>query len=60
MYLQRRLERAESLWELFKKALKGFYARVSRVVQWFELDLHFLSLGGGGLHSVGGSKSVSS
>lgn len=29
-------------------AKKGFYARVSRLgEQWFELDLHFLSLGGG-------------
>lgn len=27
---------------------KGFYARVSRLgTQWLELDLHFLSLGGG-------------
>ena len=27
---------------------RGFYARVSRLgTQWLELDLHFLSLGGG-------------
>jgi pentatricopeptide repeat protein len=34
---------------LFQEGVeKGFYARVSRVgTQWFELDLHFLSLGGG-------------
>lgn len=35
--------------KLFQEGVeKGFYARVSRVgTQWFELDLHFLSLGGG-------------
>jgi pentatricopeptide repeat protein len=34
---------------LFKEGVeKGFYARVSRLgTQWLELDLHFLSLGGG-------------
>lgn len=34
---------------LFEEGVrKGFYARVSRLgEQWFELDLHFLSLGGG-------------
>jgi pentatricopeptide repeat protein len=34
---------------LFQEGVeKGFYARVSRLgTQWFELDLHFLSLGGG-------------
>jgi hypothetical protein len=34
---------------LFQQGVeKGFYARVSRLEeQWFELDLHFLSLGGG-------------
>jgi hypothetical protein len=34
---------------LFEEGVKkGFYARVSRLAkQWFELDLHFLSLGGG-------------
>jgi pentatricopeptide repeat protein len=34
---------------LFKEGVeKGFYARVSRLgSQWLELDLHFLSLGGG-------------
>jgi pentatricopeptide repeat protein len=34
---------------LFEEGVKkGFYARVSRLgQQWFELDLHFLSLGGG-------------
>lgn len=35
--------------KLFKEGVdKGFYARVSRLgTQWLELDLHFLSLGGG-------------
>lgn len=35
--------------KLFEEGVeKGFYARVSRLgEQWFELDLHFLSLGGG-------------
>ena len=35
--------------QLFKEGVeKGFYARVSRLgTQWLELDLHFLSLGGG-------------
>jgi pentatricopeptide repeat protein len=35
--------------KLFKEGVeKGFYARVSRLgSQWLELDLHFLSLGGG-------------
>jgi len=35
--------------QLFQEGVKkGFYARVSRLgTQWFELDLHFLSLGGG-------------
>ena len=35
--------------ELFQEGVKeGFYARVSRLGNhWFELDLHFLSLGGG-------------
>jgi hypothetical protein len=35
--------------KLFQEGVeKGFYARVSRVgTQWFELDFHFLSLGGG-------------
>eukprot|EP00934_Nitzschia_sp_Nitz4_P007903 Nitzschia sp. Nitz4//scaffold9_size221794//31510//35086//NITZ4_001323-RA/size221794-augustus-gene-0.121-mRNA-1//1//CDS//3329560932//7893//frame0 len=35
--------------QLFKEGVeKGFYSRVSRLgVQWLELDLHFLSLGGG-------------
>eukprot|EP00429_Kryptoperidinium_foliaceum_P005331 CAMPEP_0176011082 /NCGR_PEP_ID=MMETSP0120_2-20121206/5102_1 /TAXON_ID=160619 /ORGANISM="Kryptoperidinium foliaceum, Strain CCMP 1326" /LENGTH=999 /DNA_ID=CAMNT_0017343937 /DNA_START=176 /DNA_END=3175 /DNA_ORIENTATION=- len=34
---------------LFKEGVeKGFYSRVSRLgTQWLELDLHFLSLGGG-------------
>lgn len=34
---------------LFQEGVeKGFYARVSRLAtHWFELDLHFLSLGGG-------------
>jgi pentatricopeptide repeat protein len=34
---------------LFEEGVKqGFYARVSRLAKhWFELDLHFLSLGGG-------------
>ena len=34
---------------LFQEGVrKGFYARVSRLgEQWWELDLHFLSLGGG-------------
>jgi len=34
---------------LFKEGVeRGFYARVSRLgTQWLELDLHFLSLGGG-------------
>lgn len=34
---------------LFKEGIeKGFYARVSRLgTQWLELDVHFLSLGGG-------------
>lgn len=34
---------------LFEQGVqKGFYARVSRLgTHWFELDLHFLSLGGG-------------
>jgi hypothetical protein len=33
---------------LFTGVEKGFYARVSRLgTQWLELDLHFLSLGGG-------------
>lgn len=34
---------------LFEEGVnKGFYARVSRLAkQWFELDLHFMSLGGG-------------
>ena len=34
---------------LFKEGVeRGFYARVSRLgAQWLELDLHFLSLGGG-------------
>eukprot|EP00522_Entomoneis_paludosa_P007935 CAMPEP_0172447950 /NCGR_PEP_ID=MMETSP1065-20121228/7079_1 /TAXON_ID=265537 /ORGANISM="Amphiprora paludosa, Strain CCMP125" /LENGTH=973 /DNA_ID=CAMNT_0013199323 /DNA_START=426 /DNA_END=3348 /DNA_ORIENTATION=- len=35
--------------ELFREGVqKGYYAQVSRLgKQWFELDLHFLSLGGG-------------
>ncbi|KAL7559726.1 hypothetical protein ACA910_003311 [Epithemia clementina (nom. ined.)] len=35
--------------DLFREGIeKGFYAQVSRLgKQWFELDLHFLSLGGG-------------
>lgn len=35
--------------QLFKEGVeKGFYSRVSRLgTQWLELDLHFLSLGGG-------------
>jgi len=35
--------------KLFKEGIeKGFYARVSRIGQeWLELDVHFLSLGGG-------------
>ena len=35
--------------KLFEEGVqKGYYARVSRLgTQWFELDLHFLSLGGG-------------
>jgi pentatricopeptide repeat protein len=34
---------------LFEEGImKGFYARVSRLAKnWFELDLHFMSLGGG-------------
>ena len=35
--------------KLFQQGVeRGFYARVSRLgTQWLELDLHFLSLGGG-------------
>ena len=40
--------------KIFQEGIeKGFYARVSRLgEQWLELDLHFLSFGGGGFINI--------